>query len=168
MLAFGASFHPGAAPNLLRTPAAAFVDDHVPLDAVDPRLASRLDERLGSAPDPRWALLALSEELSLSLGAIRAPDPAVREAVRLLGRTPSTVADVADRTFVSERQLQRRFAELIGYGPKTLQRVLRFQRFLQQLRSPSVNLAGAAALAGYADQAHLSREARRLSGLTPA
>jgi len=45
--------------------------------------------------------------------------------------------------------------------------VLRFQRFMAQLGRPRVELAGAAAAAGYADQSHLSREARRLSGLSP-
>jgi AraC-like DNA-binding protein len=32
---------------------------------------------------------------------------------------------------------------------------------------PRVELARAALLAGYADQAHLSRETRRLAGLSP-
>lgn len=50
-------------------------------------------------------------------------------------------------------------------GPKTLQRVLRFQRFMRA--APRVELAGAAALAGYADQSHLSRETRRLAGMSP-
>ncbi len=55
----------------------------------------------------------------------------------------------------------------VGYGPKTLHRVLRFHRFMRHVAVPTIDLAGAAALAGYADQPHLSREARRLAGLTP-
>jgi AraC-like DNA-binding protein len=85
----------------------------------------------------------------------------------MLNLTTTTVADVAARAFVSERELQRRFVEHIGYGPKTLQRILRFQRFMQQLGSPQIDLAAAAALAGYADQSHLSRETRRLADMTP-
>jgi AraC-like DNA-binding protein len=167
ILAFGAAFHPGAAPNLLRTRAAAFVDDQVALDAVLPGLAARLDDRLGHARDPREALTALAHELSLRVRLVASPNAAVREAVRLLNLTTATVADVAARAFVSERELQRRFVEHIGYGPKTLQRILRFQRFMQQLGSPQIDLAGAAALAGYADQSHLSRETRRLTDMTP-
>jgi AraC-like DNA-binding protein len=162
MLAFGARFHPGAAPSAFRTPADSMVDTHVALDAIDPRFAARLDDRLLHASDP---LTALAEELARRLRHACEPDPAVREAVRLLGRG-TTVAATAERTFVSERALQRRFAEHVGYGPKTLQRVLRFQRFLGAL--PHVPLARAALLAGYADQPHLSRETRRLTGLTPA
>ena len=66
-----------------------------------------------------------------------------------------------------ERALQRRFAQDVGYGPKVLQRVLRFQRFMRELAAPRVELARAGLLAGYADQSHLSRETRRLAGLSP-
>ena len=167
ILAFGAGFHPGAAPNLLRTGASALVNEQVALDAVLPRLATRLDDRLGHARDPREALTALAHELSLCVRLAASPNAAVREAVRLLNHTTTTVADVAARAFVSERELQRRFVEHIGYGPKMLQRVLRFQRFMQQLGLPQIDLAGAAAVAGYADQSHLSRETRRLADMTP-
>jgi AraC-like DNA-binding protein len=44
---------------------------------------------------------------------------------------------------------------------------MRFQRVLRQLRREDAGLARAAANAGYADQAHLSRESRRLAGLSP-
>jgi AraC-like DNA-binding protein len=91
----------------------------------------------------------------------------VRAAVTVLDATNATVADAAARTHLSERELQRRFVRDVGYAPKTLQRVLRFQRFMGQLHLPRVELAGAAAIAGYADQSHLSREARRLTGLSP-
>jgi len=71
---------------------------------------------------------------------------------------------------LSVRQLRRRCHAAAGYGPKTLQRVLRFQRFVRMLdaAAPPPDLASAAALAGYADQAHLTRECAALSGLTPA
>jgi AraC-like DNA-binding protein len=168
MLVFGATFRPGAAPHLLRTPASELVNHHVALDAVDARLAARIDARLQDAADPRQALAAFADELERSLPGTHGPDPAVNDAVRLLDHPAATIAEVATRTFVSERELQRRFAEHIGYGPKTLQRVLRFQRFMQHIAVPRAELAGAAARAGYTDQSHLTRETRRLAGLTPS
>jgi len=167
ILAIGATFHAGAAPSVLRDSAAAFVDEHVPLDTVDAKLAARLDDRLGHVRDGREAAVALSGELGRALRAAREPDDAVATAVRMLDDERTTIADVATSVFLSERQLERRFADHIGYGPKVLQRVLRFQRFLKHLEVPRLELAGAAALAGYADQSHLSRETRRLAGLTP-
>jgi AraC-like DNA-binding protein len=168
MVAFGARFHPGAAPGLLRLPASELLDGYVPLAAIDPRLAARIEARMEDARDDREALAALSRELMRRVDGLARPDPALRAAVGLLRDGSLAVADVAARVFVSERQLHRRFAEEVGYGPKTLQRILRFQRAVAQLRSARGGLAGAAASAGYADQAHLSRESRRLAGLTPA
>lgn len=81
--------------------------------------------------------------------------------------TPS-VANVVAQLRLSERTLRRRCHHAFGYGPKTLERILRFQRFLALARRFSGNgLARCAAEAGYADQAHLSREVRQLCGLSP-
>jgi AraC-like DNA-binding protein len=58
--------------------------------------------------------------------------------------------------------------DALGYGPKTLERILRFQRFRAlAARRPYLGLAELAAVAGYADQSHLTRECRRLAGGTP-
>lgn len=68
---------------------------------------------------------------------------------------------------MSSRQLHRRCLDVFGYGPSTLTRILRLQRFLTLGRASPPGLAALAARAGYADQAHLARECRALAGLTP-
>jgi AraC-like DNA-binding protein len=161
----GARFRPGTVRNLLGVPPAEYVDEHIQLEAFDSRLAARLDARLGDARDSRSALAALAFELTRSLADAPPPDIAVSRAVQLLDRNNATVAATASQVYLSERALQRRFAEDIGYGPKQLQRVLRFQRFLREV--PGAELADAAVLAGYADQSHLTRETTQLAGLTP-
>ena len=108
--------------------------------------------------------------MTATLVAGGAPDPAVTQAARLL-RDPATRAeDVAAEVGLSLRQLRRRCHAVVSYGPKTLQRVLRFRRFVARVDAhPDVlDLAAIAAEAGYADQAHLTRECARLAGLTPA
>lgn len=69
---------------------------------------------------------------------------------------------------LSARQLRRRFHAAVGYGPKTLERVLRFRRAVDAIDGGRTDLAGIALDAGYADQAHLTRECTRLAGLPPA
>jgi transcriptional regulator GlxA family with amidase domain len=80
------------------------------------------------------------------------------------------VAGLSDVLGLSERQLRRRFDTAVGYGPKTLHRVLRFRRVLAQLSQtgPATDLADLAIQTGYADQAHLTRETTRLAGRPPA
>jgi methylphosphotriester-DNA--protein-cysteine methyltransferase len=98
------------------------------------------------------------------------PDRAVTRAAALLGNPAARVEQVAGEVGLSMRQLRRRFHAAVGYGPKTLQRVHRFQRFVREVDATggSCDLALAAADAGYADQSHLTRECVELSGLTPA
>jgi AraC-like DNA-binding protein len=92
------------------------------------------------------------------------PDRRAAAAVRLLEH--DSVDATADALGLSARQLRRLFDAHVGVGPKTFQRVLRFQRFVQQA-DHGVPLALAAADAGYSDQAHMSREVQRMSGVTP-
>jgi AraC-like DNA-binding protein len=93
------------------------------------------------------------------------PDRRAAAAIELLQSEP--VSSVATRLGLSSRQLQRIITTNVGLSPRTLQRVMRMQRFLEYAeRRPG--LAAASADAGYADQAHLTREVRALSGLTPA
>ena len=89
-------------------------------------------------------------------------------AARRLGRAPATPVPVlAGALGLGERQLRRRFAAAVGYGPKTFARVERFRAALALVRAGEP-LARAAAEAGYADQAHMTREIAALAGRTPA
>lgn len=101
------------------------------------------------------------------------PDAAMAEAFRLLqsGMAPadSPLRWLSARLQQPERTLRRRFVQHFGYGPQTLARLLRYQRFLQLARAePSTPLAHLAAAAGYADQSHLARESHRLAGRPPS
>ncbi len=101
---------------------------------------------------------------SAALG--RRADPLVAAAARRVGQ--QDVGAVARELGVGERQLRRRFHAAAGYGPKTLARVLRFCRFVDAIDAGRADLAALAFDAGYADQAHLTRETKRLAGLPPA
>jgi AraC-like DNA-binding protein len=89
---------------------------------------------------------------------------AVAAAVLRAGRS---VRDAARRAELSERQLERLFRDAYGLSPVRYRRILRFRRSVTALRKGET-LAGAAALAGYADQPHFSREVLDLMGHTPS
>ena len=71
-------------------------------------------------------------------------------AARLLGRPASRAEDVAAALDLSERQFRRRCQASVGYGPRTLQRILRFRRFVSAIDAGPLpdGLAGAAARPG--------------------
>jgi AraC-like DNA-binding protein len=99
-----------------------------------------------------------------------AADAVVDALVAWLRAEPTSHAAVhsaSQELGVGQRRLHRRCSAAVGYGPKTLDRVLRFQRALR-LASACGSLADLACQSGYSDQAHLSRECRRLAGTTPS
>lgn len=165
----GLRLRPGAAGLLLgRVPTTEVCDQRVPLTEYHGDRARWLAERLALVPGPAAAARMLDEYVASLRPAYR-PDPAVEHTVAVLGRRePVRLLELADEVGLSERQLRRRFTQAVGYGPKGLHAVLRFQRALALHRSSGSGLAEVAADAGYADQAHLSREVRRLSGRTPS
>jgi AraC-like DNA-binding protein len=170
LVVVGVRFPLGIGPPLLGVPAHELADMHVALEAIDTRPAALLLRDLLSIEDPAEAHTRIARAVARRVDSYRPPDPVVRRAAALLEEPGARVERVADEFAVSERQLQRRFREFVGYGPKTLHRILRFQRLLAALelgREQTGGLGRIAATLGYSDQAHLSREARDLSGHSP-
>jgi AraC-like DNA-binding protein len=160
----GVRFRPAAGGQVLGLPLSELRDQRIPLADLFAGAARRLPADLG----PARAAAGLLDVTGRLIADI-SPDPAMDEAVSLLRGPSARMVDVAARLEISERQLRRRCHAAAGYGPKTLQRVLRFQRFVRLLDAADgpVDIAGAAARFGYADQAHLTRDCGALSGLTP-
>jgi AraC-like DNA-binding protein len=161
----GVRFRPAAGGQALGLPLSEIRDRRVGLADLLPAVAKRLPATL----EPALAAARVLDVTGL-LVAGGAPDPAMARAAALLRDPSARAEEVADEVGLSARQLRRRCHAAAGYGPKTLQRVLRFQRFVRMVDAPEgpPDLGIAAAQAGYADQAHLTRECAELSGLTPA
>ncbi len=167
----GVRFRVGAAGAALGLPAHELLDATIPLSDVWGGHAHEIADAVSGAQTPARALEALTRGVWERLPDPSAVDRIVRSAAVLGARFGRSVADLSTALAISERQLLRRFREAVGYGPSTLGRVLRFQRFLWLAeRSPgdAPDLARLALDAGYADQAHLTRECRRLAAATPA
>jgi AraC-like DNA-binding protein len=164
--AVGIRFGPGAAAAALGLPAVELQDRTVDLSEVWGRAGGELAERLGAAA-PRERLGLLGAAVAGRLREAPAPDALVISAARLLA-AGAPVAATGREVGLGERHLRRRFQAAVGYGPKTLQRILRLRRFLRLVEASDHDLARAAFEAGYADQPHLTRECADLAGLTPA
>jgi AraC-like DNA-binding protein len=169
-LTVGVRFRPGAAPALVGASAVDLRDRDVALDDLWGRTGAELAQRAAATPGWQARLRVMAEGLTARLAGARPPDPVGTGIAGLLVDQPGRpLADLAEDVGLSERQLRRRVEEAVGYPPRLLSRILRFQRFLYAARAagPGRNLARLAADTGYADQAHLTRESRELGGLPP-
>jgi AraC-like DNA-binding protein len=165
----GARFRPGAAAPILGVDASEHTDGRADLADVWGSAARRLSEQLADARSVTTAAGLLCAAVSDRAASSAPADPVVEAMVHATQqRHGAPVRAFASELGISERQLRRRAHVALGYGPKTLDRILRFQRFLRLAGSTGPGrLAITAAAAGYADQAHLTRECRRLTGLSP-
>ena len=161
----GVRFRPGAGGDLLGVPLSELRDQRVDLADLRPELVRALPPDL----DPGQVAARLTQ-LTGRLADDGPPDLALLRACRLLASPAAQAGEVAADVGLSPRQLRRRSEAAVGYGPKLLQRVLRFRRFVSLIDTTAggADLAEAAVSSGYADQPHLTRESVQLAGLTPA
>jgi AraC-like DNA-binding protein len=166
----GARWHPGRSASLLGVPAAELRNRSVQVSDVW-RKKNSCFARISDAPNLAGRMSLLDEALLAAVASAAPFDRAVDAGIRWLARHPhGRVEQLSQRLGVSTRQMQRRFTAAVGYGPKMFQSVLRFQRVLNLAgrRYTHQSLAQLAADAGYADQAHMTREVQRFANCPPS
>jgi AraC-like DNA-binding protein len=159
---------PLAARRLLGLPMAELARRVVPVE--DVLGDERLVERLQDAPDwqARFALLD-----AVLLRRLRAAAPVAPQLEHAWARLRASggaveIATLAAEVGWSRRHLAARFGAEVGLPPKTVARILRFERVTRTVRaSGGRGLADVAYACGYADQSHLNRDFRAFAGTTP-
>lgn len=170
IVTLGVRFKPGVAAVLLGIAASELRDASVPLRETwrQTRQQAVMDVSLAVTDTLSLHDAALAVEAMLRQAT--ALNQFVADACHWFAQRPGEPASTfVAGSGVSERQARRHFQEHVGYGPKTLQRILRMQRVLWILSRPNppASLAHLAQAGGYADQAHLTREMRALTGQLP-
>ncbi|CAM3465133.1 helix-turn-helix domain-containing protein [Kibdelosporangium persicum] len=151
----GVRFQPGVAPGFLGIPAHAIKNTRVPLAELWP--TDRVHRLLGELHrgKPGRSLLRAVQSAEPDRFANR-----VRQLV-----ASGDVRGMADELGITERHLHRKCLAKFGYGPKTLQRIVRFSAAMERVYAGKP-FAEVAYEAGYADQAHFSRDVKALAGAT--
>jgi AraC-like DNA-binding protein len=161
---------PLAAHRILGLPMHELTDRTVELEDVLPGTDELLG-RLHDAPDWSSRFDLVEARLVQGLAESGPPPPGVEWSWARLRQSGgrASIGELATELGWSHRRLITRFREHIGLAPKTVARVLRFDRAVAALRSPEpTGIAEVAFACGYFDQAHLNRDFRELAGTTPA
>jgi AraC-like DNA-binding protein len=168
LVIFGIRIRPGACRAVLGCSAVEIVNGSVLLGDVASG-AGELHRTTLASPDPFGRLAALEHWVRSALNRATANDRAVITACRLLGAgSRIDVGDVALRLDWNARMMHRQFVAACGYSPKHFQRIMRIQETLRIAnRLPPGRLADLAAAAGFADQPHMTRDFRDITGFTP-
>lgn len=139
-------------------------------DVLDRQVTRHLETAIVRAPSLDVRLRAFGAWLEQRATRPRAVAHAALRAGRAAMQTcldPSIeVETLARDERITRRQLERDFARWIGTSPRHLAQVARLQS-VSRHAARGWSLAHVAAEAGYADQAHMSRAVRALTGVTP-
>jgi len=171
----GARVRPGATRTVFGVPGYELVDRSVDVAELESPGLDVLGEQLAGARSPDETADVLKRRLLAQCAVAPAIDPVVSETVRRLeGVGHGGLRAIRSELSLSERHFRRRVRQAVGLTPKVLERMLRFQRLLASTQSvvargedpTDAGVAALAAAAGYADESHLNRECRRLTGLS--
>ncbi|NES12160.1 MULTISPECIES: AraC family transcriptional regulator [Micromonospora] len=170
---------PPAARLLLGLPLGELANRAVPVDHLD-RWLARLRDDLAAVPDWPGRFARLDVALADRLAVAGPVDRRLLRAWRLLSGSGGAVevGAVADEVGWSRRHLATVFRREFGLPPKTVGRLVRFQRAYATLgqgvagappadRPGALGWAELAVHCGYYDQSHLIREFREFAGRTP-
>lgn len=132
--------------------------------------AGPLREDLLREPDPERMLDVVEQHLDTTVSREPAAVERCALAVARLEATPTRpIAEIAAEVGVSHGHLDREFTRLVGLAPRVLARLLRMRRLLAALDvSASVGWTDLAQQHGWFDQAHLIRDFKRHTGVTPS
>ncbi|MBC9913851.1 helix-turn-helix domain-containing protein [Chitinophaga varians] len=166
-------FHPHGLYRLLNVPASELNDKIISLSDIFAGVGQALE-----------SAVAATDSLSVKLEHIEfyfrkmlsthhfMGDPLVNTALDLIHRHKGvlTIQQLTDSIGCHSRQLERKFNTAIGLSPKHFCNIVRTLSFVKSLQNaaPKPNLTHCAYDSGYYDQAHLIREFRKITGLTPS
>jgi AraC-like DNA-binding protein len=140
------------------------------VDDLLPREQRSLTDRLESMKDWDARFDVIEQLVASRLDRARALNPVVTWAYDQIQRTGGTLEmrALARESGYSPTHLIALFRDHVGFPPKLVARLTRFERLIRHLKTgPTTSWATLAAEFGYYDQAHLVRDMHQFAGMTP-
>jgi AraC-like DNA-binding protein len=164
----GIRLRPGAVRATLGCEARLILDSGAFLSDVAP--GAKLHRQLLTSARLRERHALLEDWVRQAVARVAPSDHAIVAACRWLTADPHLeISELARRLGWSARTIHRQFLAACGYGPKHLQRIMRIQQALRAAHAVQApRLSDVAHASGYADQAHMTRDFRDITGFTPA
>jgi AraC-like DNA-binding protein len=163
--AFGMALSPSAVFALTGRPVGDFVDRTVALSSLCPDVASELERIVSVGTPDDWR--RASENLLIRSAGALVPNGVDAPASALIADSVRAVGLASKAAGVGDRHYRRVFRAQHGLSPRQYRRVLRIDRMLRRLHPQPWESDPYEADPEFADQAHMIREFKALTGVTP-
>jgi AraC-like DNA-binding protein len=167
---YGVHFKPGGASPFLQFPLSELHNQVVPLDAIWPRFAAEIRERLYAAPTIQAGLALLERRLLARLCETITGLDLVQYAVGDIVRHRGTrsIRALSDSIGISQNHLSTQFKRIVGIPPKELARFYRFAHVLRSIDpTQQVDWAHLAQSSHFYDQSHFIKDFTAFTGYSP-
>ena len=165
----GIRFQPGGTRPFVDLPANEITDRVIELGSLSWQFERSLLDSCEHAFELDQKIAALDAYLTSRLNDARFDSNLLALAATIIDRRGLVSVDqLASRAGVSSRQLERRFLQEVGLGPKLLARIVRFQQVFRAVDQSNPAWADVAIECGYYDQAHLIRDFNQFAQQSPA
>jgi AraC-like DNA-binding protein len=163
----GARFHPGGFAPFFRISMNSLRNQIVPLSDLIGRNAEILEERLFEA-SLEDSISVLQHFLLEKLHTVSYHP--ISELAKWVEKENGMVPlqNIEQLTGLSLRQIERKFNEFVGFSPKKMATIYRFNAAREHLRKhPEMDVMDLAFHYGYYDYSHFSKDFRKYLGITP-
>lgn len=161
---------PGALHRLTGIPFKELSNKDIDAEAFFPSEMCRVNERLSNVNSYAEMITIIEAFLQNLVQKQKMDYLAVDHTLHLMtcNAHSCSVDLLAKQTFLSPRQLERKFDERIGVSPKTFLRICRFnQSYWMRLKQPTLDWLSIAIACGYNDYQHLVKDYKEFANTTP-
>lgn len=165
---FGFYLYPHALPQLFRLPANELTNQSTDIKTLLGKDGEMLEEKIMMALDNEQRVKLVCDFFKVRLKNVDTEYSnrfSFIKAISNSGKIPP-IKTLADNSFLSIRQFERRFKEFSGFSPKLFLRIARFNSTLNKNFS-NQSLAQIAYEYGYYDQSHFIHDFQKFSGYNP-
>lgn len=167
---FAVRFYPYGFANFVSTPIKDLANKETPLNLLfGEETAKELGQKITNAKDTKARIRIVENFLFKRLSDQEFIDDIVKTTIDTMFLTKGNISIKSALKDVSKRrQLERNFTKQIGISPKQLGKVIRLQTALKMmLNQQTGNLSEIAYISDYYDQAHFTKDFKKLTGTTP-
>lgn len=163
-------FHTGGLFRLLRIPLTYFTDTKVDAEAAINQEVQQVNDRLANTSHYPEMIAIVEQYLLEKTRQVKIDVHAADKIGAILLHNPIhfSLDWLANQACLSPRQLERKFVERMGVGPKLFGRIARFHKaFLWKEANPQADWLSVAVNYGYTDFHHLFKDFKEFAGVSP-
>lgn len=139
-----------------------------PFENVNPAMNRLMAQHLENAPDIRSFVGEIDKLFLAHLKTVLyRPEFSVANQIILNSGGQTSVKELSNNVFYSERHLGRIFEEYLGMSIKSFSRLVRINKAIRLLRQPQYSITQAYLQTGFYDMPHFIHEFKSICGITP-